>query len=94
MEHTETIEELFEKFDRENPHVYAQLLELTRQAQDRGSKKIGIKMLFEVVRWNRILATRGDDFKLNNNYHSRYARKILMEYPELATIFETRSLRA
>jgi hypothetical protein len=80
----------FKKFHEENPHVYEGLLALTRQAYDRGRSRIGIKMLFEVLRWNRMIQTNETQFKLNNNYHALYARLIMDLNPELEGIFETR----
>lgn len=84
----------FQKFDRENPAVYRELVKLAFQAHDRGRTKIGMKMLFEVVRWHRTLHTNDPKFKLNNNYTSRYARKIMDAYPELDGLFETRGLKS
>ena len=36
----------------------------------------------------------GADFKLNDHFHSRYARTIMKQYPELEGFFELRELRA
>lgn len=90
----ETIQQRFERFDRENPQVYAELVVLARRWAATGNKKCGVGMLFEVLRWRRGLRTGGDDFKLNNSYRSRYVRKIISNYPELAPLFETRTLHA
>lgn len=87
-----TFTKKFEEFHAKNPQVYHELLSLARQAVHRGRKKIGIKMLFEVVRWNRTIGTTDPDFKLNNNYHSQYARLLMQENPELAGLFETRKV--
>lgn len=80
----------FEKFHKENPRVYQELCSLTQQAYDRGRERIGMRMLFEVVRWNRFLQTTDPQFKLNNNYCSRYARLIMAQNPKFQGIFETR----
>lgn len=88
-----SIDEAFAAFHAENPHVYGELKMLALRARRRGATRIGIGMLFEVLRWRRTLRTDGDDFKLNNNYRSRYARMLNQE-PELAGCFETRELRA
>lgn len=80
----------FQQFHEENPHVYTQLVALANQAYDRGRKKIGIGMLFEVMRWNHLISTSGDKFKLNNNHRAYYARLIMEDHPHLAGIFETR----
>ena len=85
----------FLEFHRENPHVYAELLRLTHQAKNRGAKKIGIRTLWEVMRWNLTIVTRDPNsgFKLNNNHHSRYVRLIVEKNPSLAKLFELRVLR-
>lgn len=87
-------ERRFREFHRDNPEVYKELMVLVRQAIARGRKKIGIKMLWEVVRWNRFLQTSDEKYKLNNNLHSRYARLIMDKEPGLAGIFETRELKS
>ena len=89
-------ERRFREFHRDNPHVYEELVKLARQAKDAGKKKVGIKMLFEVVRWYAFIDTtdKYSDFKLNNNYHSRYARLIMAKEEDLVDIFDTRMLRS
>lgn len=88
------MDQQFREFHEANPKVYAELLALTRQAHERGRKKIGIGMLFEVLRWNRFIQTSDPDFKLNNNWRSRYARMIMELNPGLDGIFETRGLHS
>lgn len=90
----ETIQQRFESFHAKNPWVYKVLVNNTRMWVNRGHKRIGIKMLAEVLRWQYGMATVGDDFKLNNNFTSRYVRLIIAEHPEFADVFETRVLRA
>ena len=87
-----TIEQAFLDFHRLNPHVYTELVEMARELTHHGIQKTSIKMLFEVLRWKHLLRTRGDTFKLNNNFHSYYARLIMINEPDLQGIFETRQL--
>ena len=89
-----TIEEAFWRFHEANPHVYDELVMLVRRAQRRGVRKLGIGMLFEVLRWRHALRTGGDEFKLNNNYRSYYSRLMMIREPGLEGIFETRRLHA
>ena len=84
----------FFDFHAHNPGVYRELVKLARQAVTRGRTRVGMKMIYEVVRWNRFLETTDPDWKLNNNYHSRYARLIMEQEPDLAGIFELRELRS
>jgi hypothetical protein len=91
---TGSIEGNFLAFHEANPWVYRALVRLARDLHRRGRKRIGIGMLFEVLRWQHSLATvdQASDFKLNNNYRSRYARLIMDREADLAGIFETRRL--
>lgn len=86
----------FIAFHRANPHVYDELVRLARDLKDRGHTKIGIGMLFEVLRWQRMMHTSDphSSFKLNNNYRSRYARRIMRREEDLAGFFEIRRLHS
>lgn len=89
-----TIDAAFWKFHHDNPGVYKKLVELAYQAKNAGRSKIGMKMLFEVVRWQHLVHTRGDTYALNNNYTSRYVRLIEECEPELVGLFEKRNIRS
>lgn len=84
----------FEAFHRANPRVYATLARLARQAVAAGKRRVGIKMLWEVMRWEMWITTTDDAFRLNNNWPSRYARLLMQREPDLAGLFETRELRS
>jgi hypothetical protein len=82
----------FARFHAENEGVYRALVRLARQAKAAGHEHIGIKMLFEIVRWESLVGptkTRGD-FKLDNSLTAFYAREIMSREPDLAEFFETR----
>lgn len=88
-----TLEEEFRLFHDNNPHVYAALRELALDLVRRGVRRYSIAGLFEVLRYQRSLAT--DDpasaFKLNNDYRSFYARELMRREPRLAGFFELRT---
>lgn len=83
----------FKRFHAANPHVYGALVHLARQyRQRRGDGKIGIGMLYEVLRWNYYMTTDSeDDYKLSNDFRACYARKIMAEEPDLKGIFQTKT---
>jgi len=88
-----TLDAQFEEFHKNNPEVYEELVRLARQMKARGHKQIGIKMLWEVLRWERAMKTTDQtEWKLNNNYTSRYARLIMEQEPDLEGFFKTREL--
>jgi hypothetical protein len=92
----DTIEETFLAFHAANPWVYDALVRLAREWVRLGRRHLGIGMLFEVLRWewNRATADPASDFKLNNNYRSRYARLMMDQEEDLAGLFELRVLTA
>jgi len=83
------LRERFEKFHAENPQVYEELHRLASQYRAaRGDKKIGISLLFEVLRWHSMLKTDSDDgFKLCNTYRAFYSRLMMERDPSLAGLF-------
>ena len=89
------IDVAFAEFYQTNPQVYTDLVALCRRWRTAGNRKIGMKALFEVLRWERGLTgayTATDGFRLNNNYTSRYARLIMANERDLVDMFETRTL--
>lgn len=88
-----TIREAFEDFHRNNPQVYDALRRRALRAKSRGFKP-GIGCLFELLRWSHGMTTKGDEFLLNNNFRSHYARMLMDNEPDLDGFFELRKLRA
>lgn len=89
------IERAFLAFHEANPEVYATLARLAREAVAAGRTRIGMKMLWEVMRWEMYITTKDgeSEFKLCNNYHALYARVLMMQEPDLAGLFEIRGHR-
>jgi len=90
-----TIQQKFEAFDAANPQVGQLLTSMARSMKSRGRTRIGIGMLYEVLRWNYYLnnSDPNSDFKLSNNYRSRYARKIMETHKDMDGFITTRELR-
>lgn len=84
----------FYAFHADHPHVYAELVKLARRAKRRGARKLGIKMLWEVMRWNLFIQTSTEDWKLNNNFPAYFARLIMKRELDLVGMFDLRRARA
>ncbi len=84
----------FSAFHAANPHVYETLVRLAREAVRRGKERVGIKALWERMRWELWIETDDPEFRLNNDFTSRFARLIMSREPDLAGVFETRTLRS
>jgi hypothetical protein len=93
---TSDIQQRFEEFHEANPQVFYELAELATQAWEKGRTRISIETLYNHLRWEHWMNTDdpASDYKLNDHYTSRYARKIMEEFPLLDGIFETRDLRS
>jgi hypothetical protein len=90
----DTIQVRFQVYHEAHPEVYEYLLQLAQDMQSRGFRHYGMKALFEKVRWHFQVEKGLEDFKLNNNYHSRYARLMMAREPDLEGFFELRELKA
>lgn len=92
-----SIQSQFEAFHARHPAVYDELVKLAYRGLHAGRRRIGIGMLFEVLRWEWTIAglpDEAEEWKLNNNYRSRYARLIMDREPPLDGMFELRVLKA
>lgn len=89
-----TLQQKFEQYHKDNPHVLPALIRLTDQAVAKGHRRLGIKLLFEILRWESMISTKGDEYKINNNYAPYYVRLIEDLRPDLVGVFAKRQLRA
>lgn len=94
LPHDATPRERFESFHAANPQVYDAIERMTSMMAVRGRKRIGMKMLFEVLRWNYYMTTTDpeSEYRLNNNYTAYYAREIIKRHPEWASMFALREI--
>lgn len=90
----ETLDEAFARFHEEHPEVYREAVRITRELVAAGHDRVGFGMVWEVMRWQRMLTTNdaASGWKLNNSYRSRMARLIMDREADLADVFETRAL--
>jgi len=79
------------EYDAANPHIWRGFVALAENRIHRGFKHYSARDILAVLRWNTQLG--GDDeFKINNNISSYFARKWLRMglHPELPDFFELR----
>ncbi len=75
--------EKFEQFHSDNPHILQELIHMVEQAVQSGEKKIGIRWVVEVLRWNKRILTQSEDFKLPCAHIPYYTRLIDKVRPDL-----------
>lgn len=91
------LERAFRAFHEAHPTVYQELLTLCLRWVSAGGARWSIKGAFEVLRWEHRLAGLPDpteEYKLNNDYTSRYSRLLMEREPRLLGLFEQRRLKS
>ncbi|MEU8482356.1 hypothetical protein [Streptomyces sp. NPDC048641] len=84
-----TLTDRFMAFDSEHPYVYRALERLAAERIAAGATRVGLKALFEDLRWQLPAGVRG----LNNDFTALYARKLIADHPHWASAFELRRRR-
>jgi hypothetical protein len=78
-----------------NPVVYDKLVEILREAQEKGFDYWSIQGAVEVLRWEcRMPIVGEDEFKISNSYAAYYARWIMMHEHDLYGFIETHASAA
>ena len=90
--HGMTIAQAALAFHNANPHVMTNLRKLALEAVETGRAKLGMKFLFELLRWEYMTKTErpSNEFRLNNNFTAYYARALMAAEPRLRGVFDLR----
>ena len=80
----------FLAFHRDNPRVWELFRKYTLAVTGRGFRHYGAGGIWERIRWHVEVETRGEPWKINNNYRAFYARKFMSQYPEYLGFFRRR----
>lgn len=87
-------DQAFAEFHRRNPWVVEELEKIAWEMLKHGHRKLGVQQLIEIFRWETRRQTISHNFKINNNFASRYARMMLDRNPHWGQVFELRRLRS
>jgi hypothetical protein len=84
----------FERFHRENPHVFRKFKELAFAMRATGRTRYAARTIIEKLRWEYDIKTTGEVFKINDNHIAMYARLLIHRYPQFEGFFELRVVRS
>jgi hypothetical protein len=90
----EPIQDRFERWIGRHPEIWGYFQRFACELRDAGATRIGAKLIAERIRYE-MLVSRPDPeepFKINNNFTSRLARRLIEQDPSYAGLFETRRL--
>ena len=88
-----TIREWFNKFNKDNPHIFRAFEEQALRAINKGRTKISAKLIINWIRWHEFLESSDKNFRINDAYQAYYARHFIEKYPQHRNVFELRKLR-
>lgn len=90
-----SIDNAFRKFHKENQKVYDMFKEQVFRAMRKGRDKFSANAIINWIRWEVALQVKTEDeYKINNNFSSRYARLFVEDHPEYGYMFNFRDLRS
>jgi hypothetical protein len=81
----------FLRFHYDNPTIFDLYEKYTFQVKQAGLDHYSASAITQRIRWHLNVETKGDDFKINNNHSSCYARLLIIKHPSLETFFQLRS---
>lgn len=76
-----------------NPNIVGLFFRFADQAWDSGRRTLGAKLIVERIRWETMVESQGDDFKVNNNYTAYLARMYVRQKPDRSKLFRFREVR-
>jgi hypothetical protein len=79
----------FVKYHEANPQIYNEFQKIAFEFINRGYKRIGAKMVCEIIRYQSMIKGDGT-YKVNNNFTADYARKFEKDFPQYVGIFTKR----
>ena len=88
-----SIREGFEKFNKNNPHIYREFESQALKAINKGRDKISAKLIINYIRWNEYLRSSDQDFKINDAFQAYFAREFVKRHSEHKEVFNFRKLR-
>jgi hypothetical protein len=88
-----TNKEKFLIYHAENPHVYEMFRRFTLEAIQNGRKTLSAWLIINRMRWETMILTTGDSYKLDNGHIAYYARMFMDEFPIYDGFFKTKRLK-
>jgi len=80
----------FREYDEEHPAIWESFKEKTKQAWDKGFRRIGAHFIVHQIRWSGTEKSG----RINHNFFPYYARKFMDEFPGYVGVFELRRLKS
>lgn len=82
------------EYMKENRHIWKAYQDYCLKIVAQGARRIGSKAVIELLRYNESGGdwTKYEDYKINNNYASYFARLFVAKFPEHKGLFLFRTI--
>jgi len=81
------------RWHKENPDFYHLFERFTFEAVNRGHKRLSGWLIANRVRWETSVVTKGDDYKISNDFIALYARLFMVRHSRYEGFFRTKRMK-
>ena len=78
---------------KENPEFYELFKRFTFQAIQKGHRRLSAWLIVNRIRWETMIVTTGNEYKISNDFIALYARLFMHEYPDYKGFFRTKPMK-
>jgi hypothetical protein len=78
---------------KENPEFYKLFKKFTFQAISKGHRRLSAWLIVNRIRWETMIVTTGNEYKISNDFIALYARLFMHEYPDYKGFFRTKPMK-
>ena len=90
---TENLKEKWWAWHKQNPEFYKLFERFTFQAIERGHSRLSAWLIVNRIRWETMIVTTGDEYKISNDYIALYARLLMHQHPQYKVLFRTKPMK-
>ena len=83
----------FRKFHFANPHIYQTFSIYSWDAAKAGHKVFSHWLIMNRIRWDSLIQTDGEKYKIPNEFIAFYARMFMIRYPQLGAFFKIKRMK-
>ena len=89
---TDDLKQKWWAWHKKNPEFYELFKRFTFEAIRRGHKRLSAWLIVNRIRWETMIVTTGDDYKIRNDFIALYSRLFMHEFPEYKGFFRTKPM--
>ena len=83
----------FRKFHFANPHIYQTFSVYSWDAAKAGHPVFSHWLIMNRIRWDSLIQTDGEKYKIPNEFIAFYARMFMIRHPQLGTFFKIKRMK-